>query len=158
MNAPTSKKGPSRLRWILRGILSAWILIVVSFIFFANFQSVCGCGGKVDGAKIFVTSEIETSLLAYKTATGDYPTTQQGLKALIAAPAGATGWNGPYLNKSILPLDPWGHPYHYAYPAKHNNKGTSNERPYEVWSIGPDGRDGTADDIGNWDAVNQTHH
>ena len=57
--------------------------------------------------------------------------------------AAKTGWHGPYLSGPV-PNDPWGRPYQYAYPGKH---GGGNP---DVWSLGPDGRSGTEDDIGNW--------
>ena len=85
-----------------------------------------------------------TALLSYKMGTDHYPTTQQGLMALIQPPAGVTRWAGPYLKNKTTPLDPWRNPYHYRYPGIHN------PNTYDCWSSGPDGIDGTADDIGNW--------
>jgi general secretion pathway protein G len=52
-------------------------------------------------------------------------------------------WNGPYREKAV-PSDPWGRQYQYASPGRHNTDS------YDVWSLGPDGADGTDDDIGNW--------
>ena len=76
-----------------------------------------------------------------------YPTTEQGLKALIEAPddlESPNQWQGPYLDSDI-PKDPWGHEYQYEYPP------SRNERDFpDIWSLGPDGEDGTDDDIGNW--------
>jgi general secretion pathway protein G len=93
-----------------------------------------------------VNSSANTPLAGYRMAMGNYPSTAEGLQALIAAPAGKEGrWTGPYLTETKLPLDPWGNPYQYAFPGTHNK-----ERP-DIWSRGPDGQDGTADDIGNWD-------
>ena len=83
-------------------------------------------------------------LQAYQLDMGDFPTTEQGLQALRVRPAGVAEikWNGPYLED--VPLDPWHHPYHYRYPSKHN------KFVPDIWSLGPDGIDGTADDIGSW--------
>ena len=53
-------------------------------------------------------------------------------------------WDGPYLSSKEVLLDPWERPYRYRCP------GTHNDRTYDLWSVGPDGTDGTADDIGNW--------
>jgi len=78
---------------------------------------------------------------------GDYPSTAEGLQALVTAPAGkADRWRGPYVvgDKTKIFTDPWGTPYQYRYPGIHNKN-----KP-DVWSKGPDGRNGTADDIGNW--------
>lgn len=76
----------------------------------------------------------EKSLDTYRLDVGRYPTTEEGLAALIAAPASAAGkWNGPYLKKGI-PLDPWGHPYQYRAP------GSKGE--YDIISTGKDGQPG----------------
>lgn len=76
----------------------------------------------------------EKSLDTYRLDVGRYPTSEEGLNALMAAPqtAGAK-WNGPYLKKGI-PLDPWGHAYQYRAP------GTKGE--YEIVSLGKDGQPG----------------
>jgi general secretion pathway protein G len=88
----------------------------------------------------------KTPLQAYYLDMNSYPSTQQGLKALREAPADLPNpakWQGPYLDTQT-PLDPWDRPYQYESPGRHNPDG------YDVWSLGPDGQDGTADDIGNW--------
>lgn len=80
----------------------------------------------------------------------DYPSPSAGLEALRSQPADLANpakWNGPYLNKQV-PLDPWGRPYQYMAPGKMNLDG------FDIWSFGPDGVDGTEDDIGNWDQQN----
>ena len=53
-------------------------------------------------------------------------------------------WGGPYFDPPQLPVDPWGNPYVYYYPGKHN------QPTYDLLSVGPDGKEGTDDDIGNW--------
>jgi general secretion pathway protein G len=76
----------------------------------------------------------EKSLDTYRLDVGRYPTSEEGLAALLTAPASATAkWNGPYLKKAIPP-DPWGHPYQYRSP------GTKGE--YEIISTGKDGQPG----------------
>jgi len=88
-----------------------------------------------------------TPLQAYRLDVGDYPTTAQGLPALRVPPKELrepAKWSGPYLPQEV-PLDPWKRPYHYQWPSKH-----SQEVP-DIWSSGPDGVDGTEDDIVNWD-------
>lgn len=75
--------------------------------------------------------------------TGRFPTTAEGLTALVEPPAGLKEWHGPYLKR--IPVDPWGQAYIYCCPGKHN------KREYDVWTIGPDGFDGSGDDIGNWE-------
>jgi len=98
-------------------------------------------------AKIFVRDSFRTTLVRYKMDLGDYPSTAEGLNALLVAPSNAADrWHGPYaeVNGSKLPLDPWGEPYQYRFPGTHNKDG------YDLYSKGPDKVEGTADDIGNW--------
>lgn len=100
---------------------------------------------KIDAAKTFTTQQVAAMLEAYKKNTGRYPTTVEGTWALAEAPPRVDGWNGPYLKDQALPIDPWGQVYQYAYPGAHNGPGK-----YDIWSLGPDQLNGTADDIGNW--------
>lgn len=98
-------------------------------------------------AKIFVRDALKTSLTRYRIDLGDYPSTTEGLAALLSAPANkADRWRGPYAEApgGRLPLDPWGEPYRYRYP------GTKNKGGYDLYSVGADKADGTDDDIGNW--------
>ena len=96
-------------------------------------------------AGLFVNESMKAPLTTYRIQVGDYPSTAEGLAALVAAPADKVDrWHGPYVENKKLPLDPWKHEYKYAYPGTHNKDG------YDLWSTGPDGIDGTPDDIGNW--------
>ena len=88
---------------------------------------------KADAAKIEI-GQISQTLDLYKLEIGRYPTTQEGLQALISAPAGVTNWNGPYWKKSTVPKDPWGNEYKYTSPAQ--------SAPYEITSLGADAREG----------------
>jgi general secretion pathway protein G len=102
-------------------------------------------GSQQDIAKLFVNQSMQAPLNVYRIHMGDFPTTSEGLQALITAPANkADRWRGPYLLDSKLPIDPWGEPYQYRYP------GVKNKTTYDLWSKGPDKADGTEDDIGNW--------
>ena len=77
---------------------------------------------------------------------GRYPSQDEGLAALIHAPADAPGWKGPYLQKAQTLTDPWSHPYNYRAPGRHN-------AAFDVWSFGSDGVEGgsgEAQDVGNW--------
>ncbi len=88
----------------------------------------------------------KTPLSMYNLDLGSYPTTKQGLLALHNIPVDLRNpekWNGPYLDEDV-PLDSWNHPYKYTSPGKHNPD-------YDLWSLGPDGIDGTDDDIVNWE-------
>lgn len=78
------------------------------------------------------------ALVQYRLDTGSYPTTDQGLEALVKAPAGVNAWHGPYLAKDV-PNDPWGRPYQYHVPGRNGEA--------EIVSLGRDGRTGgTGDD------------
>jgi general secretion pathway protein G len=88
---------------------------------------------KADAAKIEI-GQISQTLDLYKLEVGRYPTSQEGLQALISAPAGVANWNGPYWKKSAVPKDPWGNEYRYASPG---SKGA-----YEIVSLGADGKEG----------------
>jgi general secretion pathway protein G len=86
----------------------------------------------------------EKALDQYRLEVGRYPTTEQGLNALVARPGDEPRWNGPYLRRGI-PLDPWGNPYVYAQPGKRGD--------FDLLSYGKDGRPGGSGedaDIGNW--------
>jgi general secretion pathway protein G len=87
--------------------------------------------------------EFEQVLEAFKYDKERYPTSAEGLNALMQNPANLGGWSGSYLHKN-LPNDPWGRAYVYS------NPGTRNPDSYDLWSIGPDGIEGTEDDITNF--------
>ncbi len=87
---------------------------------------------------------LEKALEQYRIDVGRYPSTEQGLVALITRPADTPRWSGPYLSKA-LPADPWGQPYQYKTPGEHGE--------VDVASLGRDGRpggEGADADIGNW--------
>jgi len=87
---------------------------------------------------------ITTQVMLYNAQNRNYPTTEQGLNALVQRPTTEPvpkSWQASY---STLPLDPWGQPYNYQCP------GTHNPASFDVWSSGPDKQNGTGDDIGNW--------
>jgi general secretion pathway protein G len=88
------------------------------------------------------------ALDAYRLDLGRYPTTEEGLAALVQRPAGATAgqWRGPYLRRGV-PQDPWSHPYAYSSP------GIASQNGYELLSYGADrspGGTGDAADITSW--------
>lgn len=94
-------------------------------------------------------SSIASALNLYKLDNFAYPSTEQGLDALVAKPGGtpdAPNWKGPYLQSRNVPKDPWGRPYQYAQPGQHGE--------FDVYSYGADGKpggDGEAADVGNWE-------
>jgi len=86
-----------------------------------------------------------TVLSAFEVDNGYYPRGKDGLQALLVKPSDANNWSGPYLEeKGGIPLDPWGRPYIYVCPGKHN------VNSYDISSAGFDGKEGTEDDITNW--------
>jgi general secretion pathway protein G len=103
---------------------------------------------KVKAARIQLQSFSGALDLFYLDA-GRYPSTSEGLAALVQRTAGVTAWNGPYLKGGSLPNDPWNHPYLYRAPGEH--------APYEIMSYGSDGQEGgtgTAADISTENLVN----
>ncbi len=99
---------------------------------------------------------LKASLERYALDMKDFPATEQGLKVLLEPPAAeggvdeqdsgtASNWDGPYLNSTELPKDPWGNDYQYEYPPTHG----SGDYP-DIWSYGPDREDGTEDDVVSW--------
>lgn len=99
---------------------------------------------KAKAAKIQIDSFASALDLMYLD-TGRYPTSAEGLGALVQRPSGTQTWNGPYLKGGLVPNDPWGHAYIYASPGEHG--------PYDIVSYGSDGQQGgtgTAADITSW--------
>jgi general secretion pathway protein G len=104
--------------------------------------------GQLGGAKSKTASvqikDLEQAADLFKLDVGRFPTTQEGLQALVANPGGARNWNGPYLKKG-LPADPGGNPYQYRSPGQHGE--------IDIFSLGADaapGGAGESADIGNW--------
>lgn len=91
-------------------------------------------------------STFKTALNAYEVDNGSYP---KSLQDLVEQPRDAQNWHGPYLDGAV-PLDPWKNAYLYVYPGRHNPNG------YDLSSVGPDGREGTEDDITNWQTPTET--
>jgi general secretion pathway protein G len=81
---------------------------------------------------------LASSLDLYFLDNGRYPTTNEGLVALVKRPAGTSNWNGPYLKGTVVPLDPWGNPYVYRAPGQHG--------AYDLSSKGPTGQEGGTGD------------
>ncbi|MCI0342274.1 MAG: type II secretion system major pseudopilin GspG [Planctomycetales bacterium] len=95
------------------------------------------------GAKAQIAN-FATALEMYDVDNARYPTSEEGLGALAQAPKAAPAaarWKGPYVK--ALPQDPWGNAFRYQHPGTHG-------KAYDLWSAGPDGKDGTADDVTSW--------
>jgi general secretion pathway protein G len=106
-------------------------------------------GGAKDSAARAQVEMLGAALDAYRLDNGRYPTTSQGLDALMGEPTvepRPTNWRGPYLRRAV-PLDPWGNAYWYESP------GTFNPRGYDLVSFGADGQpggEGEDADITSW--------
>ncbi len=102
-------------------------------------------GARSDTTRLQIT-DLSTALDMYKLEVGRYPTTDEGLEALVQQPADASRWNGPYLKKKQVPKDPWGQDYHYRSPGEHGE--------IDLFSLGADnaeGGDGENKDIVSWE-------
>jgi general secretion pathway protein G len=131
---------------LLEILLALALLGLLAGVLITNTGGIFGQGQEA-AARIFVRDSLKTALTRYRLDLGDYPSTTEGLNALVVAPANkADRWRGPYVDApgGKIPLDPWGEAYRYRYP------GTKNKNGYDLYSTGPDKADGTEDDIGNW--------
>ena len=86
-------------------------------------------GAKTKSAKVQIEN-LAGALDMYRMDAGRYPTTSEGLQALVEKPSSARAWNGPYLRKNNVPLDPWMYDYHYTSPGEHGR--------FDLYSYGAD--------------------
>ena len=98
--------------------------------------------GRIAAAEADIRATIATALKLYELDNGVYPSTEEGLKALLHKTSSGGNWRGPYLENA--PVDPWGRPYLYRSPGEHRLA------DYDISSLGPDGTEND-DDIKNWD-------
>ena len=97
---------------------------------------------RIAAARADIQANIATALKLYELDNGNFPSSTDGLNALLNKPASTGNWNGPYIEKK--PIDPWGREYKYKSPGDH--------RPadYDLYSLGKDGTE-SADDVKNWE-------
>lgn len=139
--SPLARRPGSKAFSLIEILIVIGLIAALAAVMIANLDRIFG-GGQEEVAKIFVKQTIQAPLTAYKLHMRSYPTTEQGLQALLTAPAGAGDrWKGPYLTED--PIDPWGNAYQYRYP------GVKNPSGYDIWSLGPDKVD-SDQNIGNW--------
>jgi len=155
-SGPMKKHGSDKGRgWVVvkrrkdRGFTLIEIMLVVIIISVLAAMIAPRLAGRTDQAKRSVAASdiqaIGLGLKLYELDTGDFPSTEQGLNALITAPVGLANsatWAGPYLEKK--PVDSWGRPYRYGYPSQRSLVG------YELSSLGKDGVE-SEDDVTNWE-------
>jgi len=96
---------------------------------------------RVAAARADIQSNIATALKLYELDNGGFPTTDEGLGALMNEPGSAVDWRGPYLERP--PLDPWGREYQFTSPGSHR-------KDYDIFSLGKDGIE-SEDDVRNWE-------
>ena len=126
------------------------VVLIIGVLAALTVPNLVGKGEKVkiSAATVEMGALLGTALDLYEMDNGKYPTTEQGLKALITKPSAVPepkNWNGPYLKKKKrVPKDPWGNEYVYVCPGPHNKDG------YGLSSLGPDGVQST-DDIVAWE-------
>lgn len=133
------------------------LLLVVTIILILAGMVIPRMAGRTEqartaAAKADIETNIAIALDLYELDNGRYPTTEQGLRALISKPSSSpapSNWNGPYLKKRKLPVDPWGREYVYLSPGLHNIE------DYDLYSYGPDGVEGGGDDVTNWEETRQ---
>ena len=144
-----TNQNPARIGLLQRGFTLLELLVVmviigllVGYVGPMYFKQVGKSEIKAARAQI---DSFGKALDQYRLDTGHYPTTEQGLVALVEKPANETKWDGPYLKKNVPP-DPWGNPYLFKLPGDHGE--------YDLISYGKDGAaggTGEAADIGNWE-------
>ena len=86
-------------------------------------------------------ANITVAVKLYRLHSDRYPTTEEGVDILLL-PSASKDWKEPFLERK--PIDPWSRKYQYRYP------GTRNPGGFDLWSMGPDAKDGTEDDVSNW--------
>lgn len=140
MNSKWKQAGMTMMELLAVLVIIGIVMGVVGSKFLGQAEE-----AKRKAAKIEI-GQVSQALDLYKLEIGRYPTTSEGMQALIVAPAGVNNWNGPYWKQGTLPKDPWKNEYKYTAPGQHGQ--------YDIVSMGPDGQEGGEGpnrDINSWD-------
>jgi len=129
----------SRLGFTLTEIML--VVVIIGILAALVIPRIAGSSerARVTATVTDINGGIKAAIGNYEVDNGFYPKT---LQDLLQQPGNAKNWHGPYLDKP--PVDQWNNPYIYYFPGKHN------PTSYDLLSAGPDGKEGTDDDIGNW--------
>lgn len=141
-NSDHEKISAKRAFTLMEVLLAIALISMLAFLVVGNLGKFM-TDSQTNLAKSMVSDAFAVPMMSFKLSVGRYPTTEEGIKALETAPDSlGERWKGPYVRN--LPLDPWGNPFQYRFPAQKSKDG------YDLWSNGPDGQPDTEDDIGNW--------
>lgn len=125
------------------------VLVILVLLFGLVGPRILGAQAKADIKKTQIDiGNLEGSLKLYAIDNRNFPSDEDGLKALLEKPsdeARSQNWDGPYLDAEVLPVDPWGNTYRYKYPPENGKRDFPN-----IWSPGKDTQDSSDDDITNW--------
>ena len=142
-------QGLNRRRRPRRGgfTLMELLLVLMILVVLASMAVTTFSGTQEEALKSAAKGQIgifKSAIDLYKFQTRQYPSSLTDLSKRPSDSRVADRWTGPYLNTNDVPLDPWDRDYRFKAP------GTHNPDSFDVWSVGPDGQDGSDDDIGNW--------
>ena len=138
------RRPPQRRGFTLMEVLLVLVILVILGSLAVGIFQGTREGANIDAATAQI-SLIESAIDLYQLHMNAYPSSLQDLVQSPADAANPNKWRGPYLKRNIT-LDPWGNEYQLVAPGQHN------QNTYDFWSYGPDGADGTEDDIGNWES------
>ncbi|MGQ9607266.1 MAG: type II secretion system major pseudopilin GspG [Thermogutta sp.] len=146
---PNVSKNRSSRRRSRRGVTLIEVLLVLVILLIIASMAVMAYGpiqrrAYINAARAQIKA-FKAPIQRYYLDTNQYPAS---LDALLQAPADLpdpSKWDGPYLDSQFVPLDPWGNEYQYMYPGQNDPEGFP-----DIWSFGPDGVDGTEDDVTSW--------
>src|ERR1700722_2295497 len=132
------KRNKSRVGVTLTEIML--VVVIIGILAALVIPRIAGSGerARIIAAHTDINGGIKSALGQYEVDNGFYP---KSLQDLLVQPGNARNWHGPYFDPPKLPIDPWGNPYIYYYPGKHN------QSSYDLLSAGPDGKEGTDDDV-----------